>query len=77
MGEMSASQSGSIPLPIREIAGGVHCLGPLGRTQTNVYLVGVGESWVLVDTAWAKDGSLIQQAAGQLFGVDVREVSPR
>jgi len=71
MGKVSASQSGSIHAPTQEIAPGVHWLGPLGRTQTNVYLVGAGESWVLVDTAWAKDGSLIQMAAGQLFGTDV------
>ena len=36
----------------REIAAGVHCLGPKGRTQTHVYFVRSGESWGLIDAGW-------------------------
>jgi glyoxylase-like metal-dependent hydrolase (beta-lactamase superfamily II) len=56
----------------REIAPDVFCLGPSGRTQTNVYLVRSGSSWVLVDAGWAKDASRIGRAAQSLFGVDSR-----
>jgi len=56
----------------REIAPGVFCLGPSGRTQTNVYFVRSGSSWVLVDAGWAKDASRIGRAAQALFGVDSR-----
>ncbi len=52
-----------------EIAHDVWCLGPKGRTQTNVYLVAAGSSWTLVDAGWAADGPAIRQAAAGLFGV--------
>jgi glyoxylase-like metal-dependent hydrolase (beta-lactamase superfamily II) len=53
---------------VREIAPDVWCLGPTGRTQTNVYLVANGSSWILVDAGWASDGPAIRQAAARLFG---------
>jgi phosphoribosyl 1,2-cyclic phosphodiesterase len=56
----------------REIAPDVFCLGPSGRTQTDVYFVRSGSSWVLVDAGWAKDASRIRHAAESLFGVDLR-----
>lgn len=34
---------------VREIAPDVFCLGPWGRTQTAVYFVRSGASWVLID----------------------------
>lgn len=56
----------------REIAADVFCLGPRGRTQTNIYFVRSGPSWVLVDAGWASDAPRIQQAAEALFGPDAR-----
>ncbi len=56
----------------REIAPDVYCLGPRGRTQTDVYLVRSGSSWFLVDAGWAKDGPSIKRAAELLFGADAR-----
>ena len=53
---------------VRQIAPNVFCLGPRGRTQTNVYFVRSGPSWVLVDAGWARDGDRIRHAARQLFG---------
>ncbi len=52
----------------REIAPDVWCLGPKGRTQTNVYFVASGSSWTLIDAGWAGDTSAIEQAAGHIFG---------
>jgi glyoxylase-like metal-dependent hydrolase (beta-lactamase superfamily II) len=52
----------------REIARDVFCLGPWGRTQTTVYFVRSGPSWVLIDAGWARDVSRIQSAARCLFG---------
>ena len=52
----------------REIAPDVFCLGPWGRTQTVVYFVRSGSSWVLIDAGWANDASRIERAAGSLFG---------
>lgn len=60
---------------IREIATGVHCLGPKGRTQTDVYLVDSGSSWVLIDAGWASDGPAIKLAAEAAFGRDARPVA--
>lgn len=60
---------GGIDSPL-QIAPDVFCLGPSGRTQTDVYFVRSGSSWVLVDTGWAKDASRIGSAAQSLFGVD-------
>ena len=54
--------------PLREIAPGVFCLGPKGRSQTNVHLVRCGSSFVLVDAGWAGDGPAIIAAAAGLFG---------
>ena len=56
----------------REIASDVFCLGPWGRTQTDVYFVRTGSSWVLIDAGWASDLSQIERAAGALFGADSR-----
>jgi len=53
---------------VPEIAPDVWCLGPTGRTQTNVYLVAAGSSWTLIDAGWASDAPAIRQAAAQLFG---------
>jgi glyoxylase-like metal-dependent hydrolase (beta-lactamase superfamily II) len=63
------------PADAREIAPDVYCLGPRGRTQTNVYFVRSGSSWVLVDAGWAKDGPSIRQAAEAVFGAGVRPSS--
>ena len=56
------------PRVTTEVAPGVHCLGPRGRTQTNVYLVRSGAAWVLVDAGWANDAPSIRAAADALFG---------
>lgn len=53
---------------VREIASGVYCLGPWGRTQTVVYFVRSAESWVLVDAGWPGDGPSIAAAAEGVFG---------
>ncbi|MGB8022420.1 MAG: MBL fold metallo-hydrolase [Candidatus Nanopelagicales bacterium] len=55
-----------------EIAPDVYLLGPRGRTQTNVYFVRSGSSWVLIDAGWAADVRRIQRAAASLFGDDSR-----
>jgi glyoxylase-like metal-dependent hydrolase (beta-lactamase superfamily II) len=55
-----------------EIAPDVYCLGPWGRTQTVVYFVRAGSSWVLIDAGWARDGPRIERAAEFLFGTDPR-----
>ena len=59
-------------VPVREIAAGVFCLGPKGRTQTNVYLVHSADSWVLIDAGWAKDAADIRSAATATFGRGTR-----
>jgi glyoxylase-like metal-dependent hydrolase (beta-lactamase superfamily II) len=51
-----------------EVAPDVYCLGPSGITQTTVYFVRSGSSWVLIDAGWAGDGPRIQKAAEALFG---------
>jgi len=53
----------------------VYCLGPRGRTQTNVYFVRSGSSWALIDTGWAKDGPRIKRAAELVFGADTHPAS--
>src|SRR5512133_3467225 len=58
-----------------ELAPEVYCLGPRGRTQTNIYFVRAGSSWTLIDTGWPKDGPAIQQAAESLFGADTPPAS--
>jgi glyoxylase-like metal-dependent hydrolase (beta-lactamase superfamily II) len=50
----------------------VFCLGPWGRTQTDVYFVRSGSSWVLIDAGWAGDGPRIAAAAESLFGAGSR-----
>lgn len=55
---------------VREISSDVFCLGPRGRTQTNVYFVRSGSSWTLFDAGWSKDGPAIRQAAKDVFGAD-------
>jgi glyoxylase-like metal-dependent hydrolase (beta-lactamase superfamily II) len=58
-----------------EVARDVYCMGPRGRTQTNVYFVGTGSSWTLIDAGWAKDAPEIKRAAETLFGADTRPSS--
>ncbi len=53
-----------------EIAPDVFCIGPTGRTQTNVYLVRAESVWMLVDAGWAQDLSQIQTATRTLLGPD-------
>jgi len=52
---------------LTEVAPDVYCLGPRGRTQTNVYFFRSGASWFLVDAGWPKDAPAIERAAGALF----------
>ena len=59
----------------RQIAPDVFCLGPTGRTQTDVYFVASGSSWVLVDAGWRNDAPAITAAAHALFGPDARPTS--
>ena len=54
----------------RELAPDVHCLGPHGRSQTNVYFVRSSDSWVLVDAGWESDLPRIEEAAAALIGHD-------
>lgn len=54
----------------REIAAGVFCLGPQGRTQTNVYFVRSDPSWVMIDAGWESDAPAIDRAARSLLGAD-------
>jgi glyoxylase-like metal-dependent hydrolase (beta-lactamase superfamily II) len=58
-----------------KVAPGVFGLGPHGRTQTMVYLVKSGASWVLVDTGWSSDGRRIIAAAEALFGAETPPVA--
>jgi glyoxylase-like metal-dependent hydrolase (beta-lactamase superfamily II) len=53
-----------------EIAPDVFCLGPWGRTQTNVYFVRAGAAWALVDAGWEGDAARIEAAARSLLGPD-------
>jgi glyoxylase-like metal-dependent hydrolase (beta-lactamase superfamily II) len=57
---------------IPEIAPDVFCLGPHGRTQTNIYFVRSGASWTLIDTGWAGDEPRILEAVAKLFGPESR-----
>jgi glyoxylase-like metal-dependent hydrolase (beta-lactamase superfamily II) len=59
----------------REIAPDVHCLGPHGRTQTNVYFVRSSASWALVDAGWESDLPRIEAAAAALLGHDTAPVA--
>lgn len=69
---MRRRSRGRIAAVATEIAPAVYCLGPWGRTQTNVYLVGSGSSWVLVDAGWPGDAPKIQQTAECVFGRESR-----
>src|SRR5215211_4213845 len=56
-----------------EIAPGVYCLRTgRGITESNVYFVRSGSSWVLIDTAWANRGRSIKEAAESVFGTGTR-----
>jgi glyoxylase-like metal-dependent hydrolase (beta-lactamase superfamily II) len=55
---------------VKEIAPEVFCLGPSGRTQTNVFFVRDAGSWTLVDTGWAADADRIERAGQALCGPD-------
>ncbi len=55
-----------------EIARDVFCLGPRGRSQTNVYLVRDESVWALVDAGWQQDGPSIDGAVHRLLGLDTR-----
>jgi glyoxylase-like metal-dependent hydrolase (beta-lactamase superfamily II) len=63
-----ATGSAAPALEPTEIAPGVSCIGPWGRTQTNVYVVLAGRSAVLVDAGWAGDATRIQAAVRTLLG---------
>jgi glyoxylase-like metal-dependent hydrolase (beta-lactamase superfamily II) len=51
-----------------EIASGVLCLGPWGRTQTNVYLVRSDAGWTLVDAGWERDATRIEATVAAVLG---------
>ena len=53
-----------------QVAPDVFCVGPRGRTQTNVYLVRGGASWVLVDAGWAQDAERIRWAVRSVLGAE-------
>jgi glyoxylase-like metal-dependent hydrolase (beta-lactamase superfamily II) len=53
---------------VRDIAPEVVCIGPWGRTQTNVYLIRGETGWLLVDTGWAGDADRIEAATRQAAG---------
>lgn len=55
---------------MKEIAPDVVCLGPWGRSQTNVYLVRADRSWVLVDAGWRSDSRRIEEATRSLLGIN-------
>jgi hypothetical protein len=59
-------------VPAREIAPDVVCIGPWGRTQTNVYLIRGATGWVLIDAGWAGDADRIEAAMRQVLGADQR-----
>jgi glyoxylase-like metal-dependent hydrolase (beta-lactamase superfamily II) len=68
-GRRRARPSGATTAPVpSEIAPGVFCLGPWGRTQTNAYLVRAGSSWVLVDAGWEQDAERIRSAVRIVLG---------
>jgi glyoxylase-like metal-dependent hydrolase (beta-lactamase superfamily II) len=43
-----------------------------GLTESNVYFLQSGSSWVLIDAAWRNRGPIIRTAAESLFGVGTR-----
>lgn len=56
--------------PVNLVAPGVVCLGPWGRTQTNVYLLRSADVWVLVDAGWASDADRLDGATRSVVGAD-------
>lgn len=58
-----------------EVASGVYCLGPSGRTQTNVFFVRSHGSWALIDAGWARDADRIERAAAMVCGPQERPVA--
>jgi glyoxylase-like metal-dependent hydrolase (beta-lactamase superfamily II) len=54
--------------PAWDVADGVFCVGPWGRTQTVVYFIRSSSAWVLIDAGWAGDGPRIARAGRFLFG---------
>jgi glyoxylase-like metal-dependent hydrolase (beta-lactamase superfamily II) len=66
----SAAQAlpGTAGSRVREIAPDVFCIGPHGRTLTNVYLVRTAAGPVLVDAGWAGDADRIADAVRQVLG---------
>lgn len=54
-----------------EVAPGLYCLGPNGRTQTNVYFVRSDAGWVLIDAGWERDGPRIELAAATLAAAEI------
>lgn len=58
-----------------EVAAGVYCLGPSGRTQTNVFFVRSHGSWALIDAGWAHDVDRIERAASMVCGPQERPVA--
>jgi glyoxylase-like metal-dependent hydrolase (beta-lactamase superfamily II) len=57
----------------QEVASGVYRLETgRGLTESNVYFVRSGPSWVLVDAAWPGRGPAIQEAGDLLFGAGTR-----
>jgi glyoxylase-like metal-dependent hydrolase (beta-lactamase superfamily II) len=58
-----------------ELADDVHCLGPSGRTQTNIFFVQSHGSWVLIDAGWENDLARIERAAATLCGAGKRPVA--
>ena len=67
---LELSRRGRTQYPVRQVAPGVHCVGPWGFSRTVVYLVGSPDSWVLVDAGWPGDGPMIRRAAASVFGED-------
>jgi glyoxylase-like metal-dependent hydrolase (beta-lactamase superfamily II) len=68
-GRRRAGSSGAVAVVVpTQIAPDVFCVGPWGRTQTNVYLVRAGASWVLVDAGWAQDAERIRSAVRSVAG---------
>ncbi len=60
----------------KKIAPGVYCMEVgKGIMRSNVYFVRSGSSWVLIDTASANCGRLIQKTAESLFGENTRPAS--
>lgn len=53
---------------VTQLAPDVYGVGAWGFTQTNVYLVRSGASWVLIDAGWARDGPRIEQAIRPVLG---------